>query len=449
MSSFITIYPSDLEYAVKQGTITEKESVKLWPELQARAEKRFSTTLEDLGYVSGALLIISSLTWFTSLAYENKDSLALFYLGLFYVFGFGATGFYFWNKTTTDYSKIVGGIFITIAVSVSPVPTFALDRFFDWNLIPLYRGSPEAITLCGVSLLALAMINFSPLLIPFNVGALVMVRTLLVPMTANNDVTTGLVEYGLLGGATIAVGYMATKSPSYSFWFYLFGLFELCGSLTTEYNQHDTTETFKIVFFLAHLAIFVAALPLNQVIFLLFGGYGMCYFTYNQLVIYGNETLDCYVSAAFGAIVIVSAYVVDTRNENSDYPFWAYLFGIGLFESAITWLTQVAYFSNENWTFELFYFLINVALTLLYIPTKRWQFIMGGTIGVFAYTNWLLNAYASSYALPIMITLVGLALIATAVWLGSNKIVESRRRFALRPLRQEAGVEQLLGDLQL
>eukprot|EP01088_Endostelium_zonatum_P017470 TRINITY_DN5172_c0_g1_i1.p1 TRINITY_DN5172_c0_g1~~TRINITY_DN5172_c0_g1_i1.p1 ORF type:complete len:441 (-),score=77.29 TRINITY_DN5172_c0_g1_i1:150-1472(-) len=440
MASFVTIYPSDLEYAVQQGTITEKQSAQLWPELKSRAEKRFTTTLEDLGYVSGALLIIGSLTWFTSLAYENKDSLALFYLGLFYVFGFGSTGLYFWHKTTTDYSKIVGGIFLTVAVSVSPVATFALDRYYDWSLY-LYRGSLEASTLAGFSLIALALANFSPLLIPLNISACALVGSLLVPVTAANNHNVSNLEFCLLGLATLVVGYSSTKIPSYSFWFYLFGLFEFCGSLTAEYNSAGTSETFKITFFLIHLALFASALPLNQAMFFLFGGYGICLFTYEQLQTYGNQTVDCCVTAAFGAIIIISAYVVDRRNVNSDYPFWAYLFGVGMFESAITWLFQVTYGTEESWYLELFYFALNVGLTVLYIPTQRWQFILGGTFGVLAYTNWLLYTYAASYALPIMITLVGLSLIGFAVWLGSSKIVQARR---LRHAQQEADQEQLL-----
>ena len=429
--SFVTIYPSDLEYAVSQGTITEKQSANLWSELTSRSEKRFTTTLETLGYISGALLIIGSLTWFTSLAYDNADSLALFWLGLFYVAGFGATGVYFWNQTPTknDYSKIVGGIFLTIAAAVTPVATFALDRYFNWHYF--YRGSVESATLVGASLIALSIADFSPLAIPLNLGVWTWVITAITPFAwSHPDVIDVYTLTLILGAINLIVGFslkISKPTNSYSFWFYLFGLAQFCGSLNQEfYGPWYNFETFKIVYFVINFVIFVSALPLNQAMFLLFGGYGICTFIYNQLYLYGNQTVDCSVSALFGTIIIVSAYVVDKRNENSDYPFWAYLFGVATFESAISWLFNFVYWGA--WGYGLVYFGLNIALTLLYIPTQRFQFVLGGVTGVMFYVNWLLWSYASSYALPLMITLVGLVLIGFAVWLSRSKITKQIRR---------------------
>jgi len=436
MTSFVTIYPSDLEYAVNQGTITEKQSKLLWPEFTSRSEKRFTTTLETLGYTAGALLIIGSLTWFTSLAYNDPHSLALFWLSTFYVAAFGSTGAYFWTQTPTDYSKILGGIFITIATSVSPVATFALDRYYGWEPTYMYRGSLESATLAGVSLIALSVVQFSPILIPLNFGLFGFVFSTIAPaIFGPNPSRDGPSDLSMIiGVVNLAIGYFASrsfKSSNYSFWMYLFGLIELCGGLNAQFfDGETTTEGYKIAYFIINIAIFAAALPLNQAIFLLFGGYGICNFIYDQLYIYGNQTIDCSVTAAFGAIICISAYVVDIRNQNSNYPWWAYLFGVGTVETATTWLFLVTYHNNAY--VGIGYFLFNVFLTLLYIPTKRWQFVLGGTNGVLFYINWLMQKYASSYELPLMITLVGLVLIGFSVWISRSKITASARRVLRR-----------------
>jgi len=126
----------------------------------------------------------------------------------------------------------------------------------------------------------------------------------------------------------------------------------------------------------------------------------------------------------FGTVLAGSAYYIDKKDPTSNYPFWGYLFGVVIFEGGFGTLVWWPVFTSQ-W-FDLFYAVVNVGLALLYIVTQRDIFIWAGSVGVVWYASEIVNKYFHSYALPILLTAVGLALILLAVYLSSKWIKRSR-----------------------
>src|SRR5690554_2110874 len=141
-SRYVTTYKTDLEYAVKKGSLDPSQVEPLWEDLQQRSSERYRNSVSNIAYYSGAFLIIGSLTWFASLAWRDPDSLSLFYLASSYSFSFGYAGWYCWKNVQP---KIVGGLFASIAVCISPVAVFGLQRYFDF-WIHNAPSSPQDIT---------------------------------------------------------------------------------------------------------------------------------------------------------------------------------------------------------------------------------------------------------------------------------------------------------------
>jgi len=212
----------------------------------------------------------------------------------------------------------------------------------------------------------------------------------------------------------------------YSFWIYLFGTLAFWGGWTLDYTQvYYTSQEFAFIYAAVNVVLLILAVPLNRIIFLIFGGFGFTGFVVNEMYLYGTVASNSWFSVGFGCILVVAAYIVDQKEENSDFPFWAYLFGVGTFECGLSTLFGWPIYTSQ-W-FKLFYCVVNIGVALLYIPTQRDVFIFAGSIGVIWYAQELIETYAPSYAMPILLTVLGLALIGIAVYISTNKWLKSRR----------------------
>jgi len=167
------------------------------------------------------------------------------------------------------------------------------------------------------------------------------------------------------------------------------------------------------------------SVSLNRILFLVFGGTGLAVFVGRELFLYGTIASNSWFGVIAGTSLTIAAYVVDTRDVNSDFPFWAYLFGVLTFEIGFGFLFGYPVYTSE-W-FKLFYCVVNVGVALLYVPTQRDVFIWAGSLGVLWYAEVLIETYASDYALPIFLTVLGLALIGVAVYLSTRQWLKERR----------------------
>jgi hypothetical protein len=123
----------------------------------------------------------------------------------------------------------------------------------------------------------------------------------------------------------------------------------------------------------------------------------------------GEYTFDlsAKVSMYFGLITLLIAFWVDLRSiKSADFAFWIYIFGILAFWGGLT---------AQHSDFELSKFLylcVNLLLILIGIILNRKVFVVFGGLGSCIYISHLTyEVFKDSYLFPIVLTLVGLAVI--------------------------------------
>lgn len=135
-------------------------------------------------------------------------------------------------------------------------------------------------------------------------------------------------------------------------------------------------------------------------------------------LIFGEDFYDSsgpqWVSMAFGAAMLVGAFVIDRRTEE-DYAFWGYLFGMFAFWGGLSLFEGG---SEVEWAV---YGAINVGLMLLSVLLDRRVFIVFGAAGVLIYLGHLAwDLFEDSLLFPFVLSGVGLAVIALGVVYARN-----------------------------
>jgi hypothetical protein len=121
------------------------------------------------------------------------------------------------------------------------------------------------------------------------------------------------------------------------------------------------------------------------------------------------------VSIAFGLGMMFVAFQIDHRTEE-DYAFWLYFFGMISFWGAVTSMHSD---SERN---RLLYCAMNLGFIGASGLLRRRVFLVFGAIGVNAYLVHLAwRVFEHSMIFPFVLTLLGLAIIATAVWYQRNR----------------------------
>ncbi|HEV7920816.1 MAG TPA: DUF2157 domain-containing protein, partial [Thermoanaerobaculia bacterium] len=90
-----------------------------------------------------------------------------------------------------------------------------------------------------------------------------------------------------------------------------------------------------------------------------------------------------WVSAGFGALLLIGAYIIDMQGRQEDYAFWWYLFGLMAFWGGLTGT------DSRSEVGKFLYLLINLGLISLSLFLRRRIFIVFGAMGVFLYLGHL------------------------------------------------------------
>jgi len=394
--------------------------------------------LIDLGYSLGGCLIIGSLTWGISLAWQDSTGLLLFYLSCAYTSVFGYAGYYYWNnpKNSQDIPQLVGGVFTTVSVCLSPVVTFSLQRYFNW--FPLDDGHlPQEVTMFGVGLVAIYFVRFPFLTAPVSLSLYAMSQLDFAQLIFGPDPTLAEQCWVSVGFGAIMIlvfwgvdrqRVKSSQQPDFAFWGYLFGTAAFWGGLTVMYEQQVySTETFKICYFITNLGLMGLSVLLQRYVFAVSGSLGCCYFIVDQLINYNTVKGNSYIAVLFGGSLAGFAYYQSQKHSPNSFVFWAYVFGTAIFWTGMSTLYTVVY--NNSQLFGLIYFIVNVGLIFLPMITSQYVFVLFGGLGVFWYvSNLIYTYYWNSWYLPFILTALGLAVIAFVVWFSRHQ----KRRDAIK-----------------
>jgi hypothetical protein len=113
------------------------------------------------------------------------------------------------------------------------------------------------------------------------------------------------------------------------------------------------------------------------------------------------------LSIAFGAAVLVVAYIVDRSQRTGDFAFWLYLFGMLAFWGGISMT------SGGTVLQKAIYCAMNVGLLFVGVFLARRVFAVFGVIGITMYLGDLANhMFKDSLMFPFALSLIGVAVIA-------------------------------------
>ena len=116
------------------------------------------------------------------------------------------------------------------------------------------------------------------------------------------------------------------------------------------------------------------------------------------------------ISAVFGAVMLLGAYIADLRGKAEDYAFWGYLFGVMAFWGGLSAMESHSEFG------KFVYCLINVFLIFCSLALRRRVFIIFGALGLFGYLSHLAySVFQDSLLFPVVLSLIGLSVMYIGV----------------------------------
>ncbi|MES2199740.1 MAG: DUF2157 domain-containing protein [Chlamydiota bacterium] len=129
-----------------------------------------------------------------------------------------------------------------------------------------------------------------------------------------------------------------------------------------------------------------------------------------------NSTERHLASSIFGLIVLISSYFVDKKFQTVDFAFWTYLYGMLTFWSGLSSM-------DTNTELGRFVFcLLNISFIFIAVYLRRKVFAVFGTFGVLIYLGHLAwHLFTDSYAFPLILTFLGLAILLICVKYQSRK----------------------------
>jgi hypothetical protein len=128
-----------------------------------------------------------------------------------------------------------------------------------------------------------------------------------------------------------------------------------------------------------------------------------------------NGNLMRQVSIVFGLGMLFVAFQVDHRTKD-DYAFWLYLFGMAAFWGAVTSM------DSGNELARLGYCALNAGFIVASVLLHRRVLLVFGAIGVNLYLGHLaFRVFEHSKLFPVVLTLLGLSIIALAVGYQRNR----------------------------
>jgi len=305
----------DLQWAAAQGLISAAQAEALWQALDSRHPARPKFDLTHVVYYFGALLIIAAMSWFMTLGWEWFGGGGIFLISLLYACGFALVGRRLWQK---EHLQIPGGLLVTVAVSLTPLAIYGLERFTGiWP-----QGDPGAyrdyhIWVKGswflmevgtiiAGLIALKFIRFPFITAPIAFTLWYMSMDLTPLLLGKADFTWAeRLRVSLWFGLAMLIGaYVVDRrtKEDFAFWGYLFGMLAFWGGLSL---MESGSELGKFFYCLINIALMLLSVLLDRRVFIVFGALGVFgYLGHLAHSVFENSLLFPFALSFLGIVVI-------------------------------------------------------------------------------------------------------------------------------------------------
>jgi len=279
------LFREDFDWAVSEELISAEQGDALWMAFEERIQDRPAFDLIHIVYYFGALIVIAAMTWFMTEAWDRFGGGGIFLISTVYACFFVLAGRHFWHKPGF---KIPGGLLFTLAVCMTPLVIYGLQRFTgiwpqaDPGITQWYFLEPkdcrllmEAGTVVA-GLIALRFVRFPFLAAPIVISLWGMSLDLALfllgkPELSEPDQKWISVWFGL---AVLLVAYLIDQrtKEDYAFWVYLLGLAAFWGGLT---SMESDSELGKFIYCMINVGLMFLSVLLARRAFILFGALGV------------------------------------------------------------------------------------------------------------------------------------------------------------------------------
>lgn len=319
----------DLRAAGKAGLITPQQVNALLAFFAGRApaaEPAAPTPKFDIVHLlwyAGALIVMSAMGLFSTLAFSAMGGTALAATAVVYAVLFTLAGHHLWTKRDL---RTPGGLLIAIAVSMAPLAVYGVQDALDlWSkfgkpgttreFYVWIKGSWVFMEVAGIAAAALALRFYRfPFIVMIAAFALWFLSIDIVPWITgaerDNYETARKVSI-VFGLAMLVVAVLVNarqRSGDFAFWLYLFGMMTFWGGITA---TADGTALAKALYCLMNVGLLFLAIFLGRRVFAVFGTIGIAIYLGDLAGrVFKDEILFPFALSLIGvAIIALGLYI--------------------------------------------------------------------------------------------------------------------------------------------
>ena len=306
----LRITPQDLSRAVDSGVLQPGQDRALLDFLQTRTAQRPSFQLAHVVFYFGALLVMAALGWLITEAWMQVGDGALLALALIYMGVAGFLGLLLWKRG----HEIPGGLLSAVAVSLTPLVVFAVQR--ATGLWPLDEGQDSyrdyfryiqsswlamEIATVLVGLLMLRLVPFPFIVMPIALALWFLSMDLGALLHGSEYSWEARRDLSFWFGLALLLVSLLVDGRSrrdYAFWGYLAGLLTFWGALSM---MESGSEWGKALYCLINLVLMAVAVLLRRPMFMVFGALGVAgYLGYLSTKVFADSLLFPVVLSLIG-----------------------------------------------------------------------------------------------------------------------------------------------------
>lgn len=282
----------DLRAAAGAGLITPEQLQSLTdffsrrlPPSEPAAAPKFDAV--HLLWYAGALIVISAMGLFSTLAFSQMGGKALTATALVYAFGCVWAGDYLWTRKNM---RTAGGLLIAVAVSMAPLAVYGVQEHLGWwgetgkpgtvnSFYTLIKGGWLFMEIAAIAAAAIALRYYRfPFIVLIAAFALWFMSMDIVPWLAKSSLSNWELSrqvsiwFGLGVIVTAMIVNARQRTGDFAFWLYLFGVLTFWGGISA---ASGGTPVQKAIYCAMNVSFLLIAVFLGRRVFAVFGTIGI------------------------------------------------------------------------------------------------------------------------------------------------------------------------------
>lgn len=311
--------------------ISEKQAEKLWSGLKATEKElpKKNASISTILYYAGAFFCIAGMSWFMRIGWDQYGGLGIMSIALLSATFFFTIGSSLWRKASF---KTPAGLFITVAVCMTPMAIFGFQAMMGWiqsehdRLFTDWIKDGWFLRELGTVLVGSFALYYYRF--PFLTAPIFLSLWLMSMDVASSQFDSGysrwqteLVITMIFGLALILVAYFIDRKTQedFAFWGYLFGMLAFWTSLTW-FVAISANIWLEFTYCLLNVGLLLLSVLLQRTTFLIFGALGLLfYFGFELFDSLYNSTLYPLVLSLLGLAIVFLGILYSKHLEKIEH----------------------------------------------------------------------------------------------------------------------------------